>query len=194
MQALAGGIAGGELKICSIPNCGRHHRARGLCNLHWQRWSTGRSLTAPVQQKRPLRRTLADERAYERAYLRRYKHGQVAAQRRTPTEPRFWAKVNKDGPVPAHRPDLGACWLYTGSKYKYGYGFLWVSELGRQISAARYSWELANGPSDPMLDILHHCDNPPCVRAAHLWQGTHSDNMRDCYAKRRHPKAKNFAT
>ena len=27
---------------------------------------------------------------------------------------RFYENVNKDGPVPAHRPDLGPCWVWTG--------------------------------------------------------------------------------
>lgn len=36
---------------------------------------------------------------------------------------RFWAKVNKDGPIPIHRPDLGQCWVWTGES-RHGYGFI----------------------------------------------------------------------
>jgi hypothetical protein len=39
----------------------------------------------------------------------------------TPSE-RFWAKVDKNGPIPAYRPDLGPCWLWTASKRADGYG------------------------------------------------------------------------
>lgn len=132
-------------------------------------------------------------RAYEREYLRRYKQGLIPGTRRSPTPPRFWAKVDKRGDVPLHRPRLGRCWNWTGSAYRHGYGYIWVSEIGRQRSAARYSWELVHGPSDPALHMLHECDNPRYVRPSHVRQGTHSDNMQDCYNKRRHPKALNYA-
>ncbi len=36
------------------------------------------------------------------------------ASKITPLADRFWAKVNKDGPIPAHMPHLGPCWLWTG--------------------------------------------------------------------------------
>ncbi len=34
---------------------------------------------------------------------------------------RFWAKVDKNGPVSAHAPSLGQCWLWTGCVLN-GYG------------------------------------------------------------------------
>jgi hypothetical protein len=35
------------------------------------------------------------------------------------------------------------------------------------------------------LDVLHSCDNPPCVNPAHLRPGTNDDNVRDKLSRER---------
>lgn len=96
----------------------------------------------------------------------------------------FWAKVDQDGPVPPHRPELGPCWLWTGGTDPDGYGICHF--FARPYRAHRKCYELTQDDFDRSLPVLHHCDTPPCVRPSHLWQGTIADNNADMRRKRRH--------
>ena len=95
---------------------------------------------------------------------------------------RFQAKVNQDGPV--LRPELGACWVWTGKPNRGGYGTLNVRGRGPQL-AHRMAWEMTHGGIPDGLFVLHKCDNPPCVRLDHLFLGTTMDNMADAKQKGR---------
>lgn len=92
---------------------------------------------------------------------------------------RFWDKVLFDD----------TCWECDGGATPKGYGVCCTKAMtGRpkQQYAHRLSWEMARGPIPDGLKVLHQCDNPRCVRPAHLFLGTQVDNMRDCAAKGRH--------
>lgn len=97
-------------------------------------------------------------------------------------EERFWFHVNKDGPVPAHRPEIGPCWVWTGSVDANGRGrFGW---RGRNATTSRIAWLLEHGVM-PALFVCHHCDNRACVRASHMFTGTSRDNQLDMWKKGR---------
>lgn len=112
---------------------------------------------------------------------------------RRPLEERFWEKDDKNGPVPAHRPDLGPCWVWTGSTDRKGYGKIGRGgRCGRgPVTASRAAFFFVHGRwPDPFA--LHHCDNPPCCKAiaddhgpAHIFEGTAADNLRDMDEKGR---------
>ena len=90
----------------------------------------------------------------------------------------FWGLVNKRGPVPTHRPELGNCWTWhKGDRGR-------VGVAGKIYLCSRVAWFLAHGRW-PKPFALHHCDNPACVRPEHLFEGDQAANMHDMIAKGR---------
>lgn len=93
-----------------------------------------------------------------------------------PVEVRLWRRVDK----------TGECWLWQGTRLRDGYGMIGVRHPKvTQLLVHRVSWELANGPIPAGRQVLHRCDNPPCVRPDHLFLGTNRANVADRVAKGR---------
>lgn len=93
---------------------------------------------------------------------------------------RFWARVDRSS-----APE--ACWPWTTRVGRFGYGRLSVDR--RQVHAHRVAFELSGGSIPDGFYVLHRCDNPPCCNPAHLFVGTHADNMRDRHQKGRYSPA-----
>ena len=107
------------------------------------------------------------------------------ACRSKPNAARFWKMVQTSGgPLPAHDPSLGPCWLWTGSLDPKGYGWFSVGRTMRQ--AHRVSLELKLGRRLERHELsTHRCDNPGCVRPSHLRKGTSKSNAAEKYARGR---------
>lgn len=86
---------------------------------------------------------------------------------------RFWEKIKKK---------KNGCWEWTAVRSG-DYGMFRVDNVMKL--AHRVSWQIANGPIPEGMNVLHRCDNPPCVNPKHLFLGTQSDNMIDCSKKGR---------
>lgn len=100
---------------------------------------------------------------------------------------RFWNKVHISG--------HDKCWLWKGGVRRgkcSGYGNF---HIGRSaFTAHRVAWVMEYGPI-PVGDgyhgtcVCHRCDNRLCVNPAHLFLGSHEDNIRDMMEKGRGLKA-----
>lgn len=93
---------------------------------------------------------------------------------------RFWSYVDQSG-----GPE--ACWLWKGGDIKTRYGCFRVRTGSKTfvISTHKLAFLLAKGPIPEGMEICHTCDKPHCCNPAHLWAGTHQDNMRDSVLKGR---------
>lgn len=73
-------------------------------------------------------------------------------------------------------------WPY-GRNATGGYGMVWEQGFWKRVHRVAYEEFIGSAGT---LDVLHHCDNPPCFNPLCLFLGTDSDNQRDCVAKGRH--------
>jgi hypothetical protein len=113
--------------------------------------------------------------------------------KKVPLEDRFWAKVDKNGRVPPHRPELGRCWLSGFAPGSHGYP---VVDGKTAHNVALY---LAN---DRWPELGQHlCDNKLCVKAwpdefgpAHVIESNIAENNRDMFAKGRNRNGKELQT
>ena len=94
-----------------------------------------------------------------------------------PPEQRFWTFVDKAGPIPECRPDLGPCWIWTGKLSHNGYGEFSLTHR-KSVRAARFAYELESG--QPMAKDLvpdHLCRTRACIRPSHLEPVTTQVNL-----------------
>ncbi len=93
----------------------------------------------------------------------------------------FFKKVNKNGPIPANRPELGPCWIWVGKLDRNGYGKFRGD--GRDVFAHRWAYEferesLPERKAPDFLGLDHLCRNPACVNPSHLELVSHTVNLR----------------
>lgn len=178
---------------CSVDGCGRAHYGRGWCEMHYQRWKATGDL-GPAGLKRQVPDTCTVPGCNKPYSSKGMCEVHRSRMRRTGSlEPtrivgddaaRLWSRVDRAGPIPGHMPHLGPCWVWTGNQLKSGHGLIRSIEADTYL-AHRLSWHLNVGPIPEGMCVLHHCDNPPCVRPDHLFIGTRADNTADMLRKNR---------
>jgi DNA-binding transcriptional ArsR family regulator len=84
------------------------------------------------------------------------------------------ARTNRSGPIPEARPELGPCWLWTGS-HNGKYGKLSVDK--RLMYAHRFAYEVHKGAIPDGHVIDHLCRVRLCVNPDHLEPVTNAENI-----------------
>lgn len=73
-------------------------------------------------------------------------------------------------------------WIKSTNGQKYGT----LRVDGKKEYCHRVSYILHYGEiTNKDMKVCHKCDNPSCINPYHLFLGTQSDNMKDCYDKGR---------
>jgi hypothetical protein len=89
------------------------------------------------------------------------------------TDKQFWGSLDK----------TGKCWVWPLAKDGGGYGIVYID--GTYWKAHRYAYAKRKGRIGKGRQVLHTCDNPPCCRPGHLYQGTDHDNRMDAIRRGR---------
>lgn len=95
---------------------------------------------------------------------------------RLTNEERFFAFVNKMGPIAKNRPDLGRCWLWGGGTDPGGYGIFWADGTSHRAHVWAYKRWVGEIPDEMPLDHFA-CDRTSCANYGHVRPETHQVNI-----------------
>ena len=164
---------------CRVDGCDGPIQSLRLCAVHYSRmWKHG---SVELCSRPPIACAVegCDSNRAVRDWCREHHdrwrfHGDASWVPLT-REQLFWTKVDKNGPIPAHRPSLGPCFIWTKRLDKDGYGA--YSQTPGLYRAHQFAYVLAFGPVPDGLEIDHLCHVRVCVNSAHLEAVTHEENL-----------------
>jgi hypothetical protein len=189
----------------AVEDCEKPALRRGWCSMHYERWKTHGDFTTVRKPGNP--RSLGDCQVDDgngpcgvaaiahdlcaKHYQRWKKFGDPAVtklDRDLTPEQRFWAKVDKNGPLPEGLPELGPCWVWTAAILD-GYAAFTLNH--QHVTGHLFGYRLLVGkvPDGLTLDHVCHtvsidtcpggkeCRHRRCVNPAHLEPVTVLENV-----------------
>lgn len=168
-------------EVCAIEGCEKPRFGRGWCSMHYARWQAHGDPQHQTRRYVAQPKTCAVEGCGEKPSRRGMcgMHVRRVINHGEPTDPRerrFWAKVDKNGPVPEHRPELGPCWLWSGYvQPATGYGLF--GGHGQTRLVHRISYQYVCRPIPKGLHLDHLCRVRRCLRPSHLEPVTPRENI-----------------
>ncbi len=151
----------GSTPECSILGCTDPAVGRGWCGRHYARWRKRGTTDLPEPHRAGTCAVsgcdeVNDSHGMCGLHAQRWrKHGDPHHAPPLPLE-RWMAKVDIDGPIPAHNPALGPCWTWRGTiSRRTGYGQF--SEDGRTVSAYKWGYLRLVGRVRGGIELDHLC-------------------------------------
>lgn len=80
--------------------------------------------------------------------------------------------------------EASGCWVWTASRYRNGYAYLWDGE--RNVIAHRFSYERLVGRIPDGMEIDHLCNVRACVNPQHFELVDHAENRRRSRERKTH--------
>lgn len=162
---------------CSTDNCERKVYFRGQCHGHYVRVGRPKPRACSMEG---CDKSARSQELCEMHYTRLRRHGDPEAIMNADRELSISERMERYGWTVT---DSG-CWEFNGP-LRNGYGQISVPGNRSEI-ASRAAYMAWVGPIEDGLYVCHKCDNPPCINPAHLFLGTHDENVQDSVSKKRH--------
>lgn len=168
-----------KTRICSIPDCGKPHRARTLCKMHYDLAYVPRTRT-----NRPRRASVCSVQGCTGKYrsngfcLDHYNQDRNQSRRVARGSDGSEVAWPRDAVLAAVKSQTDECILWQHRLDKWGYPRFRKDR--RNVRAHREVCRIAHGAPPTSAHVTRHaCNTPRCINPRHLKWGTRQENSDD---------------
>lgn len=170
-------------RSCSLDDCNRIHYAKGLCNIHYQRFmATGKTSIREFPTECSVS-GCKNIGKITKGLCRKHYH---RMRRNEHTDETVIIGYDKRRLLANCEKVDSGCWEWK--RYtKLGYGITCLN--GEILGAHRASWIIFRGEIPEGMQVNHKCHNRKCINPDHLYVGTQQQNVDDMINAGREVKA-----